>query len=161
MNSKLFKTYSIHNINFIETFEQLTEEEKNYIYYLSKACWAGQPIILFQTSFESPALFIIFQIFFSSFGELSEIKTTLLKNNISDVNYNEFLKYAALFYTNFGNYLYKIKFIPSIKSSDFEDILHLSPSFDEFKSIWDIIKYIMRLVDYIFERLQIINCKNK
>ena len=143
MNSKLFKTYSIHNINFIETFEQLTEEEKNYIYYLSKACWAGQPIILFQTSFESPALFIIFQIFFSSFGELSEIKTTLLKNNISDVNYNEFLKYAALFYTNFGNYLYKKKFIPSIKSSDFEDILHLSPSFDEFKSIWDIIKYII------------------
>ena len=143
MNSKLFKTYSIHNINFIETFEQLTEEEKNYIYYLSKACWAGQPIILFQTSFESPALFIIFQIFFSSFGELSEIKTTLLKNNISDVNYNEFLKYAALFYTNFGNYLYKKKFIPSIKSSDFEDILHLSPSFDDFKSIWDIIKYII------------------
>lgn len=143
MNSKLFKTYSIHNINFIETFEQLTEEEKNYIYYLSKACWAGQPIILFQTSFESPALFIIFQIFFSSFGELSEIKTTLLKNNISDVNYNEFLKYVALFYTNFGNYLYKKKFIPSIKSSDFEDILHLSPSFDEFKSIWDIIKYII------------------
>ena len=104
MNSTLFKRYTIQNINFKETFEQLTEEEKNYIYYLSKACWAGQPIVLFQTSYESPALFIIFQIFFTTIGDLSEIKTSLLDNNISDENFNEFIKYVALFYSNFGNY---------------------------------------------------------
>ena len=75
----LIKTDRIQNIGFKESFEQLSEEEKNYIYYLSKACWAGQPIILFQTSYESPALFMIFQIFFSSFKEFSEIKSTLLK----------------------------------------------------------------------------------
>ena len=74
MTSSLNKSYEIQNINFKETFEQLTEEEKDYCYYLSKACWAGQPIVLFQTSYESPALFIIFQIFFSSFEEFSEIK---------------------------------------------------------------------------------------
>ena len=51
-------------LNFKETFEQLTDDEKTYTYYLSKACWAGAPIVLFQKSYESPALFIIFQKFF-------------------------------------------------------------------------------------------------
>ena len=143
MNSSLFSRYIIQNINFKETFEQLTEEERNYIYYLTKACWAGQPIVLFQTSYESPALFMIFQIFFSSIGNLSEIKTFLLKNNISEANYNEFIKYVALFYSNFGNYSLKKKFIPSLKLEDFESILQLSPQIDDIKSIWDIIKYII------------------
>ena len=143
MNSPLLKTDCIHNINFKETFEQLSEDEKNYIYFLSKACWAGQPIVLFQTSYESPALFIIFQIFFSSFKEFSEIKTILLKNNISDINYSHFLNYVANFYSNFGNYHLKKKIIPNIELTDFEAILKLSPSFNDIHSIWDIIKYII------------------
>ena len=143
MNSTLFKRYTIQNINFKETFEQLTEEEKNYIYYLSKACWAGQPIVLFQTSYESPALFIIFQIFFTTIGDLSQIKTSLLDNNISDENFNEFIKYVALFYSNFGNYHLKKKFIPSLKLDDFEKILRMSKQFADIKSIWDIVKYII------------------
>lgn len=144
MTSSLNKSYEIQNINFKETFEQLTEEEKDYCYYLSKACWAGQPIVLFQTSYESPALFIIFQIFFSSFEEFSEIKAAALKDNITDVNYNEFLKYVASFYSNFGNYCYKKKIIPSINIEDFEKILGLCKTFNQdIKSIWDIIKYII------------------
>ena len=143
MNSLLLKTTSIQNLNFKETFEQLTEDEKNYIYYLSKACWAGQPIVLFQTSYESPALFIIFQIFFSSFKEFSEIKKTILKKNITDVNYMKFLNYVANFYSNFGNYNYKKKIIPEIKLDDFESILKVSDDFKDISSIWDIIKYII------------------
>ena len=147
MNSKLNllqKAFKIKNIDFKETFEQLSDEEKSYVYYLSKACWAGQPIVLFQTSYESPALFIIFQLFFSSFKDISEIKPYLLKNNISDINYTEFIKYAAFFYSNFGNYcVHKKKFIPSLKLEDFEEILKKSTSFKEISSIWDIIKYII------------------
>ena len=143
MYSTLIKEDIIQNVDFKESFEQLSEEEKNYIYYLSKACWAGQPIVLFQTSYESPALFIIFQLFFSSFKEISEIKCTLLKNNISDVSYNSFIKYAAYFYSNFGNYRLKKKFIPSLNMNDFEAILKISPNFGDIRSIWDIIKYII------------------
>ena len=44
----------IHKLDFKESFDQLSEEESNYIFYLSKACWAGQLIVLFQTSYESP-----------------------------------------------------------------------------------------------------------
>jgi len=39
---ELLKYYSIQNIDFKESFEQLSDEEKSYIYFLSKACWAGQ-----------------------------------------------------------------------------------------------------------------------
>ena len=147
MNSNvksILKKDQIQNLDFKESFEQLSEEEKNYLYYLSKACWAGQPIVLFQTSYESPALFMIFQLYFSSFSEFSEIKTILLKNNISDVNYNLFIKYVAYFYSNFGNYsASKKKFIPDLSLNDFENILKISPSFKDISSIWDIIKYII------------------
>ena len=141
---QLLKINSIQNISFKESFEQLSDEEKNYIYYLSKACWAGQPIVLFQTSYESPALFIIFQTFFSSFTEFSEIKSELLKKNITDVNYIGFMEYAAKFYSYFGNYTSnKKKFFPSISLEDFEIILKLSTSYKEINAIWEIIKYII------------------
>ena len=143
MTSTLLKKDSIQNLSFKDSFEQLNEEEKNYIYYLSKACWAGQPIVLFQTSYESPGIFIIFQLFFSSFKEFSEIKSFLLKNNITDINYNNFIRYVAYFYSNFGNYHMKKKFVPEIKLNDFEEILKLSPSYQEIVSIWDIVKYMI------------------
>lgn len=147
MNSNaksILKKDQIQNLDFKESFEQLSEEEKNYLYYLSKACWAGQPIVLFQTSIESPALFMIFQMFFSSFSEFSEIKTSLLKNNISDINYNLFIKYVAYFYSNFGNYsASKKKFIPDLSLEDFEKILENSSSKKDIRPIWDIIKYII------------------
>ena len=142
---QLFKTNKIQNADFKESFEQLSDEEKNYIYYLSKACWAGQPIVLFQSSYESPALFIIFQTFFSSFKEFSEIKPYLLKNSITDVNYTKFIRYAANFYSNFGNYTtqFRKKFFPALKLEDFDNILQLSTKYNDIKSIWEIVKYII------------------
>ena len=145
MNSKKISMINlIQNISFKESFEQLSDEEKNYIYYLSKACWAGQPIVLFQTSYESPALFIVFQTFFSSFQNFSDIKSDLLKKNITDVNYTGFMRYAAKFYSYFGNYTSnKKKFFPSISIEEFEKILKISTSYNDFSSIWEIIKYII------------------
>jgi hypothetical protein len=64
----------ILTLNFKEAFEQLTQEEKLYAYYFQKACWEGAPIVLFQISYESPPLFIIFQTFFSSFYPFDEMK---------------------------------------------------------------------------------------
>ncbi len=66
--------YPILSLNFKDAFEQLINEEKLYTYYFSKACWEGAPIVLFQVSYESPALFIIFQSFFSSFEPFDEAK---------------------------------------------------------------------------------------
>jgi hypothetical protein len=73
-NSKI----NIINIDFSESFEQLSEEEKSYLYYLTEACWTGQIIDLFQTSYESPALFMIFQIFFDSFCGAYDIENKII-----------------------------------------------------------------------------------
>lgn len=138
----------IMSLNFKESFEQLTEEEKNYTYYLSQACWAGAPIVLFQISYESPALFIIFQNFFSSFKPFREIKKQILQKsngNITDIEYKQFIRYAAKFYANFGNYSSygKIKFIPELPIEKFEDILFMSPNFSEISFTWKCIRDII------------------
>lgn len=66
--------YPILSLDFKDAFEQLHNEEKLYTYYFSRACWEGAPIVLFQVSYESPPLFIIFQSFFSSFQPFDESK---------------------------------------------------------------------------------------
>ena len=139
----------IVNVDFRESFDQLTEEEKNYLYYLSKACWAGQLIDLFQTSYESPGLFIIFQMFFRSFKNIKDLDGGI--KGIEPAMYKKFLEYAANFYSNFGNYtIKKKKFFPEFngKSEEenlkiFEDILRVSNKYKDFESIWNIIKYII------------------
>ena len=150
------KEISIINIDFNESFEQLTEEEKNYLYYLTQACWTGQIIDLFQTSYESPALFMIFQMFFGSFGGAYDLENQIIQK-IKETNkeitpeiINKFLEYAAKFYSNFGNYtLKKKKFFPEFNKSEeenqkiFETILSTSSRFAEFSSIWQIIKGII------------------
>ena len=145
------KQISIVNIEFKDSFDQLTEEEKNYLYYLSKACWTGQIIDLFQTSYESPALFMIFQMYFSSFNSVYEIEQIIKKNKEIDIAvFNKFMEYAAKFYSNFGNYtMNKKKFFPEFNNTNkeniqiFQNILSTSPKYKEFESIWDIIKFII------------------
>ena len=151
-NSSQKQTNSIIiNIDFRESFEQLSEEEKNYLYYLSKASWTGQIIDLFQTSYESPALFIIFQIFFNSFENIKDLANKIKEKYEDPLIYDQFIEYAAKFYSNFGNYtIKKKKFFPEFKAENekqkiqiFEDILYLCDKHQEFDSIWEIIKYII------------------
>ena len=96
----------IKPLDYSKSFEQLTVKEKNFTYYLNKACWAGIPISLFQISYESPALFIIFQNFFSSFENIDNLEEQILKNeNISKSDFNFFILYAVNFYSYYGNQL--------------------------------------------------------
>lgn len=73
--------YPILSLHFKEAFDQLTDDEKLYTYYLQKACCEGAPIVLFQVSYESPALFIIFQNFFSSFVPFEGLKQIIFINS--------------------------------------------------------------------------------
>jgi dipeptidyl-peptidase-3 len=79
--------YPILSLKFTEAFEQLSNDEKLYAHYFQKACYEGAPIILFQISYESPAMFIILQTFFSSFQPFDEIKKQVfLKSKYSFIN---------------------------------------------------------------------------
>jgi len=136
----------IKPLDYSKSFKQLTEEEKLYCYYLNKACWAGIPISLFQISYESPALFIIFQSFFSSFENLENLEENVLKNNIvSKLEFDLFIMYAVDFYSNYGNYYSfgHLKIIPILSSYKFEEILKLSPKYNSFSEIWNGIKSLL------------------
>ncbi len=144
-SQRIMQNYTIFGINFKDAFENLTDDEKTYLYYLSKACWVGKLITLFQNSYESPALFLIFQKFFCSFSSFQNVKEIILKKNITDVEYNLFISYVSKFYSNFGNYsMYgNEKFIPKLSSKRFQDILKISNKFSEINFLWSCIEGIV------------------
>ena len=136
----------IKPLDYSNSFEQLSEKEKLYAYYLNKACWAGIPISSFQISYESPAIFIIFQKFFSSFENINNLEEIILKSgNISKSDFDYFILYAVNFYSNYGNYssFGKDKIMPKLSCLKFEEILKISPKFESFSEIWNNIKSLL------------------
>ena len=55
---------SVQGLQFAVAWKELTEKEKNYAYFISKASWAGAKMVLHQLCYEAPPLFLIFQAFF-------------------------------------------------------------------------------------------------
>lgn len=115
-----------------EAFNQLTEKEKKYCYYLSHASWEGALICLFQCSIESPYLFLVFQKLFTI---ITPEKLYLDEFDRNDID--KFLEYAAEFYSNMGNYnsFGDDKFCPKIDKECFKNIirkyLDMSQSYDK------------------------------
>ena len=136
----------IRPLDYAKSFEQLTEKEKMYSYYLNKACWAGIPISLFQISYESLALFVIFQSFFSSFEDSNKIEEEILTNkDISQNDYDLFILYVVNFYSYYGNY-YSFghsKVMPRLSIDKFELILKQSSKYESFSEIWNTIKNLI------------------
>ena len=94
------KKANILSLNFKDSFNQLTEKEKLYAYYMNEACWVGQPITSFQVSYESPILFVILQSFFSSIKPITELKKHILEKTNGKVNeeqYEQFLQFIVYF----------------------------------------------------------------
>lgn len=56
----------VQNLDFLKPWNQLSEQEKNYAYYIYKASWAGAKMVLHQISYEAPPLFVLFQLYFQS-----------------------------------------------------------------------------------------------
>lgn len=54
----------VQNLSFSKAWTFLTEKEKNYAYYMTKASWAGAKMVPHQISYEAPALFSIFLSYF-------------------------------------------------------------------------------------------------
>lgn len=138
----------ILSLNFKESFEQLSKQEKLYAYHLYKACWEGLPITMFQISVESPAIFIILQSFFSSFKQIQNIKSKIIEKNntITEEEINKFIEYSSKFYANVSNYLSfgKKKFIPELPKEKFELILKTSSYYNEhIEKLWERFKELI------------------
>ncbi|KAH3674415.1 hypothetical protein WICMUC_003252 [Wickerhamomyces mucosus] len=115
-------------------FDQLTEREKLYAHYFSKAGHAGSRIVLRQVSHESEDIFdLILQVHKNLNGDYSKLK---LSNEII----KGYLEYSSQFLSNLGNYksFGDKKFIPKISIEEFESIISNSNSnlsqFNKIKS---------------------------
>lgn len=67
------------------------------------------------------------------------------RGKITDVDYKNFIQYAAKFYSNSGNYssFGNTKFIPEIECEKFEEILKCSSNWNDISYIWGCIKEIV------------------
>jgi dipeptidyl-peptidase-3 len=74
-----------------------------------------------------------------------------------------FIRYAAQFYSNFGNYSSygKSKIVPELSQEKFEEILQSSTCFADVKYIWDCVKDIVYDESLEYKTINLIENKGK
>lgn len=124
-----------------EAFSGLTDKEKRYAHFLSRASWAGAHIVLRQISQEAPIIFDMLQHLFSEDpGAL--VQKAKDSPTIGEHNTEQILNYVATFYGNLSNYLSfgtklirhclwlmisgDTKFVPSVSVDTFSEFVKLS-----------------------------------
>jgi len=138
---------NVHFIDCATAWYYLSTQEKNYAYHFSRAGIEGAKICAFQRSFESPALFVIIR---STFAEGPEkLKEKCMKHGISEIEWQQFLAYAAAVLQNLGNYksFGDKKIIPELSEEKFNTIIKLSEGYQahhaEFEDILENIKFVL------------------
>ncbi|KAH3854367.1 dipeptidyl peptidase 3-like [Dreissena polymorpha] len=113
-----------HMLECSSAFNKLSEREKKYAHYMSRACWYGGLIILYQVSPESPAIFVLLHKLFKrqTFQEIQDLART---QGLTEDEIQALRMYVAGFYMNFGNYssFGDLKFIPGILKERFERLV--------------------------------------
>jgi dipeptidyl-peptidase-3 len=103
-------------------FDQLTEKEKRYAHFFSRAGHLGTRIVLRQVSHESEQIYdLIIQIH----QNLQADYYGKLKGVVSEDSIKYYLEYASQFLSNLGNYksFGDKKFIPRVDVEDFEKVV--------------------------------------
>ncbi|ELR06233.1 hypothetical protein GMDG_02028 [Pseudogymnoascus destructans 20631-21] len=132
----------IHQLRIGRAFNGLSQQEKLYAHHMSRAAWHGTKIILRQVSPESIAIFDFIMELYASCG--GDWKSLVGEGGITSQDCAAFLRYAATFLSNIGNYYGSgdQKFIPDFSSPEpLKTLASRSPRlqelYDEF--VYDIL----------------------
>ncbi|UYV78782.1 DPP3 [Cordylochernes scorpioides] len=125
-------------------FKNLTEAEKLYAHYLSRASWYGGLIVLYQTSAESPLIYLLLHKLYSSHSLDSLKSLALEKCQLTEDEFKALLVYSCGFYANMGNYkgFGDSKFIPNIPKEKLDSLLQALGD-KEVLSTWASVKDLM------------------
>lgn len=133
----------IQNLDYAQSWKYLSEKEKNYAYYMSKASWAGALVTLHQISYESPLIWCIFQAYFAdkNFDELEASAMQGVEGLTAD-DWSKFIAYVGGFYGNLSNYhsFGHMKFIPEVSPEKFWAILGSHPKAGQQDSL---VQYVL------------------
>ncbi|KXJ95794.1 peptidase family M49 [Microdochium bolleyi] len=123
---------SVVRLEIEKHFEALTDKQKRYAHYISRAAFQGTRIVLRQISPEAEAIYDFILALHKSCG--GDWKALQSKAGISDEELDHFLQYAAQFLGNNGNYksFGDSKFIPRSSEASFAAIAATSPEADGF-----------------------------
>ncbi|KAL1460808.1 hypothetical protein WDU94_012751 [Cyamophila willieti] len=118
-----------------DSFNALTDQEKLYTHYLSKACWNGSLISFVQCSPESPVIFILLHKIYLA-EPIDELKKKCL-DQLSDEEFTAFLVYTTGFLGSTGNYkdFSDSKIIPNLPQEKFHHIVKMSEAYHKEKEL--------------------------
>jgi dipeptidyl-peptidase-3 len=122
----------VQNLEMKEPWKLLSEKERNYAYFLTKASWAGAKMVFHQISYESPPIFLLFQAYFQQ-KDLLRLEEAAAKNGVTQQEFKQFMAYAGGFYANMSNYhsFGALKFTPECSPETFLNVLVSNPLFNE------------------------------
>lgn len=124
-----------------KAFSALTDLEKLYAHYLSRASWYGGLIVLIQTSPESPLIYtLLFKLFKQqSVENLKEI--AIQECEFSDDEFTALLVYFCGILTNMGNYkgFGDSKFVPNLPKAKIKKLLQASVAYKNEPEILEMI----------------------
>ncbi|KAI7862371.1 dipeptidyl-peptidase 3 [Spinellus fusiger] len=112
-------------------FETLTESEKRYAHFMSRAAFHGTRIAITQTNPEAEEIYdLILSIFTNQQEELVDLEQLAEKSGVSPESFDSLLQYSAQFLGNLSNYksFGDEKFIPRIPVEDFEKVVKATGS---------------------------------
>ncbi|TLS29530.1 hypothetical protein PpBr36_00233 [Pyricularia pennisetigena] len=118
---------SVVRLEIAKHFDALTDKQKRYAHYISKASFAGNRIVLRQVSPESEHIYdFIISLHKSCDGDW---KALAKKASVSDESVTQFLEYASQFLGNSGNYksFGDSKFLPRCSEADVAALAATSP----------------------------------
>ncbi len=100
----------IHQMTVERAFHSLTSQEKLYAHHLTKAAWSGTRIILRQVSPESNSIYDLVMQLYETCKNQFQGKWHVLADvcKVSRADVDAFLRYAAIFLSNIGNYFVRI-----------------------------------------------------
>ncbi|CAD6186254.1 unnamed protein product [Caenorhabditis auriculariae] len=110
-----------------DAFKGLTDQEKKYAHYISKASFDGALSVFLQVSPESPAIFYVLYHLFKA-EPIETLKQKALTVGFSEDEWTALLVYTAGFYANSGNYkgFGDSKIVPHVETSKITELVKTS-----------------------------------